>query len=251
MRNSITYRVSGRYALFSDPIMRIGGEKSSYAVPTYQALKGITESIYWKPTLIWVIDKVRVMKKIRTQSMGVKTRKIKGEFNTADLSMYSYLCDVEYEVSAHFEFNLYRPELEQDRNENKHHHIAKRMVIKGGRRDIFLGTRECQGYVEPCEFGQNPGFYDNSGDIPLGTMVHGIDYPDETEDHRFGIRLWQPVMKNGVITFPRPPLLWKGVSLTDDKVICKELPPIHMKQFAYESLESVDDIYKELFGKEG
>ena len=50
--NIVEVKVSGRYALFSDPINRIGGEKFSYQVPTYQALKGILESVYWKPTLI-------------------------------------------------------------------------------------------------------------------------------------------------------------------------------------------------------
>lgn len=53
--------VSGEIeALFTDPLTKVGGEKFSYPVPTYQALKGITESIYWKPTLIWVIDRCRV-----------------------------------------------------------------------------------------------------------------------------------------------------------------------------------------------
>ena len=51
---------------------KIGGEKCTYQIPTYQALKGILESIYWKPTITWVIDKVRVMKAIKTQSQGVK-----------------------------------------------------------------------------------------------------------------------------------------------------------------------------------
>ena len=32
-------------------------------------------------------------------------------------SYYTYLCDVEYEVRAHFEWNLNRPDLEVDRNE--------------------------------------------------------------------------------------------------------------------------------------
>lgn len=63
-RNSIEYEVWGRYALFSEVATRVGGEKYSYQVPTYQALKGITESIYWKPTFKWVIDAVRVMNKI-------------------------------------------------------------------------------------------------------------------------------------------------------------------------------------------
>ena len=61
-------------------------------------------------------------------------------------------------LGAHFEWNDNRPELKQDRNENKHHNIAKRMIIRGGRRDVFLGTRECQGYVSPCEFGEGEGF---------------------------------------------------------------------------------------------
>ena len=32
--NTITLRIWGRYALFSDPVTRVGGEKHSYPVPT-------------------------------------------------------------------------------------------------------------------------------------------------------------------------------------------------------------------------
>lgn len=188
-------------ALFTDPITRMGGEKASYAVPTYQALKGIVESVYWKPTLIWIIDEMRVMKAIRTQSRGVKPL-VYGGGN--ELSIYKYLSDVCYEVKAHFEFNLHRPDLASDRNENKHHNIAKRMVERGGRRDIFLGTRECQGYVEPVAYGEAPGFYDDIPAIPLGTMFHGFNYPDETGRDMLQVRLWQPVMEHGVIRFIRP-----------------------------------------------
>lgn len=59
--NIVEFQVTGDYALFSDPILRVGGEKCSYQVPTYEALKGILQSVYWKPTIIWVIDAVRVM----------------------------------------------------------------------------------------------------------------------------------------------------------------------------------------------
>jgi CRISPR-associated protein Cas5d len=55
-----------------------GGEKFSYQIPTYQALKGILESVYWKPTFIWYIDAVRVMKKIQTESKGNKTLQMDG-----------------------------------------------------------------------------------------------------------------------------------------------------------------------------
>ena len=154
--NIIEYSVYGRYALFTDPLSKTGGEKCSYQIPTYQALKGITESIYWKPTITWVIDACRVMKLIQTESKGIRPIKYSGG---NDLSYYTYLHDVEYQVRAHFEWNQNREDLAYDRNENKHYDIARRMVERGGRRDIFLGTRECQGYVEPCSFGEGESAY--------------------------------------------------------------------------------------------
>ncbi len=73
--NSISFEVFGRYALFSDPVTRVGGEKLSYTLPTYEALKGICESIYWKPTLNWHIDAVRIMEHIHTESKGIRSIK--------------------------------------------------------------------------------------------------------------------------------------------------------------------------------
>ena len=78
------------------------------------------------------------------------------------------------------------------------------MLERGGRRDIFLGTRECQGYVEPCEFGEGKGAYDDSPAVPLGVMLHGITYADEDEGGMMSERLWRPVMEHGVIQFIRP-----------------------------------------------
>jgi len=200
-QNSVTFKVWGRYALFTDPLTRIGGEKYSYQVPTYEALKGIMSSVYWKPTIVWVIDKVRVMKRIRTQPRSVKPIKYSGG---NDLSIYTYLADVEYQVQAHFDWNYNRSDLVHDRNENKHFFVAKRMIERGGRRDVFLGTRECQGYVESCEFGEDKGFYDNYGEMSFGLMFHGFDYPDENNLGEFWARFWRAKMTDGVIGFPKP-----------------------------------------------
>ena len=125
-RRSIEFQVTGRYALFTDPLSKVGGEKCSYHVPTYEALKGIAKSIYWKPTLIWVIDEVRVMKRIRTQTKGVKPLDLGGGNS---LAIYTFLADVQYQVRAHFEWNEHRPELSDDRIEAKHHAIAQRMKL--------------------------------------------------------------------------------------------------------------------------
>lgn len=200
-KNSIQFMVWGRYALFTDPITKLGGERCSYHIPTYEALKGVAKSIYWKPTLIWHIDKVRVMKPVRTQTKGTKPLKMSGG---NDLAIYTYLVEVEYQVLAHFEWNLHRPELTKDRIDGKHFQIAQRMLERGGRQDIFLGTRDCQGYAEQCAFGEGTGAYDDVDEVSYGLMFHGFDYPDETGRAELVTRLWRPVMRNGIIVFDHP-----------------------------------------------
>ena len=204
--NIVEFQVTGDYGLFSNPIMRVGGEKCSYQVPTYEALKGILHSVYWKPTIIWVIDAVRILNPIQTEVKGIRPIKYGGGSN--DLGYYTYLKDCCYQVRAHFEWNENRPELIADRSENKHHEIAKRMIRKGGRRDIFLGCRECQGYVEPCVFGEGESAYDETPELTFGLMYHGITYADEAYSEetkgKMTVRFWSPVMKNGIISFLPP-----------------------------------------------
>jgi CRISPR-associated protein Cas5d len=203
-RNRIEFKVRGRHALFTDPLTRVGGEKCSYHVPTYEALKGVAKSIYWKPTFIWIIDAVRIIKPIRTQTKGTKPLNFNGGKSTHDLAIYTFLADVEYQVRAHFVWNEHRPELVDDRNPAKHNDIARRMLDRGGRQDIFLGTRDCQSYVEPCVFGSGTGHYDGAGELAFGLMLHGFDYPDETGEDKLYARFWKPTMKDGVIRFDRP-----------------------------------------------
>ena len=116
------------------------------------------------------------MNPIQTEVKGIRPIKYNGG---NDLAYYTYLKNCRYQVRACFDWNDNRPELCGDRNENKHHCIARRMIEKGGRRDIFLGTRECQGYVEPCVFRNGAGAYDDLPELGFGLMYHGITYPDE------------------------------------------------------------------------
>ncbi|OPY09601.1 MAG: CRISPR-associated protein Cas5 [Syntrophaceae bacterium PtaB.Bin095] len=200
-KNTIEFKLWGRYALFTDPLTKIGGEKCSYHLPTYEALKGVCKSIYWKPTIVWIVDAVRVMKRIRTQTKGTKPLEFSGG-NT--LAIYTFLSDVEYQVRAHFEWNEHHEALEKDRIDGKHYAIATRMIVRGGRHDIFLGTRDCQGYVAPCVFGDGESAYDGDNEIGYGLMFHGFDYPDETGGDKLYARFWYPTLKKGMLTFDRP-----------------------------------------------
>ncbi len=205
MQNSISFKLWGRYALFTDPITKVGGEKCSYQVPTYEAIKGVLKSIYWKPTIVWHVDKVRVIKPIRTQTKGTKPLVWNAtKMKKSELSIYTFLHEVEYQVEAHFEWNMHRPELAQDRIDGKHFAIAKRMLEKGGRQDIFLGVRDCQGYVEPCDYGEGPGAYDDIDELSFGLMFHGFDYPDEAGRDELHSRFWRATMIKGELAFPRP-----------------------------------------------
>lgn len=231
-----SFRVWGRQALFTDPVTKIGGEKFSYPVPTYEAIKGIVRSIYWKPTLTWHITRIRVMKPIHTQSKSTKPLEWNGG-NT--LAIYTFLQDVEYQVEAYFTWNEYWEELKSDRNVGKHTAIAKRMLERGGRQDIFLGTRDCQGYVEPCEFNAGDGFYDQVSNLDFGLMFHSFGYPEETGKEELVSRFWQANMQKGVISFP---------AVTDTERLkirfVRKMKP--EKPFKSQNIKPVDDEAKEL-----
>ena len=236
-RNTVEFQVSGDYALFSDPVTRVGGEKFSYQIPTYEALKGILQSVFWKPTIKWVVDEARVMKPIQMETKAIRPLVYNGG---NDLSYCTYLKDVTYQVRAHFVQNQNRPELAHDWNEHKYHNMARRMIERGGRRDIFLGTRECQGYVEPCIYGEGKGYYDEMpGELAFGFMYHGFTYADEAELEedrgKLTVRFWRPVMREGYVLFCTPEECTEKRHLHDMEV--KKFPDKKfsgLKEFAQE-----------------
>lgn len=119
------FEVSGDYAIFADPMTKAGGERLSFQVPTYEAIKGILHSIYWKPTLTWIVHSVRVMNRIQTETLGVKNMVYSGG---NDLSFNTYLRKVRYQVRAYYIWNMNRPEYEVDRIFGKHDAIIERMI---------------------------------------------------------------------------------------------------------------------------
>lgn len=229
-------KVFGDYALFTDPMTKGGGEKFTYQVPTYQALKGIVEACYWKPTLYYIIDSVKVIKPIKTETKGILSPMKNGK---KDLNYYTYLKDVEYLIKYHFEWNDNRMDLDYDRNEKKHEQILLRSMGRGGRRDVFLGTRECVGYIERIrkrDFEGTKSYYDGEI-ISLGIMFHSFVYPDEAYDDNTENALTSNfcpiVMTDGLIEFAEP----------KDCEIKHKLGNYSIKKFDKSNFTSADELF--------
>lgn len=213
MKNRIVeLQVSGPYALFSTPPSKCSGDKTSYMVPTYEALKGILKACYWKPTFDYQILEVRVMNEIRMEPRGIRVSKMNGEVDRAN---YTYLKDVCYQIRAMLVWDDAHPELIKDRNEKKHMDILRRSIKRGGRMNPCLGVSECQAYVEPCNYEADAekSFYFKVGSMNFGSMFHSFLYPNQLseEDKK---RLGSPnsmltmydnvIMEHGVIRFHSP-----------------------------------------------
>ena len=202
---TIEFEVSGPLALFTDPMTKTGGEKMSYPIPTYGGLMGIAKNIYFKPTFMWVLEKVRICNKIQMFSQGQRLPHC-SEAGT-DLADFTYLRNVRYQVRAHLVWNENYPEMEKDRIVEKHADIMRRALVRGGRRPITLGPSECVGEVRPCQFGEGAGCYDGM-DMDFGLMLHSVTWPDEGWDEvskrsRMS-HFWMPRMRDGVIEFVTP-----------------------------------------------
>ena len=228
-------RLSGEYALFTDPATKGGGEKYSYSLPTYEALKGMIDGIYWKPTIQNIVDECKIMNPIYTQTKGVLVPLNDG---SQDRYYYTYLCNVCYEVKYHFEWNEDRPDLKKDRNEVKHTQIILRSLERGGRRDIFLGARECLGYAERLtrrEFEKTNTAYENQN-LDFGIQFHSFSYPGYEDIRK------KPLIANfdrvklidGRITFRRP----------EDCSIHHEITNYNLQYIQSNELEFVDEALK-------
>ncbi|QCO17143.1 type I-C CRISPR-associated protein Cas5 (plasmid) [Azospirillum brasilense] len=68
MLHGVTLRVSGARACFSRAEFKT--ERVSYDVITPSAARGIFDSVYWRPGLRWIIDRIHVLKPIRFQSLS-------------------------------------------------------------------------------------------------------------------------------------------------------------------------------------
>lgn len=198
--NILEFQIYGESALFSNPLTMTSEEQTSYLVPTYSALQGISEGIYWKPTIEWAPLEVRIMNRIRLEPRSKKLPKYFRD--ESDLAYHSYLRDVCYQVKVAMQWSK-NDNFIKDHNPCKHMESARRWLKRGGKLPIFLGKSECVAYVEPCTFGEGKGYYDGI-DLSFGLMLHGQTYPNQGKTGELVTRLFNCEMQDGVIHFPKP-----------------------------------------------
>jgi CRISPR-associated protein Cas5d len=211
MGYGITIRVSGDYALFTRPEMKV--ERVSYDVITPSAARGIIEAVYWKPAIRWVIDRIHVLSEIeftniRRNEVSEKAstdkawQLMKGsgeqfylaanEFRQQRASMV--LKNVDYVIQAHFE--LVPEKVGPEDSEEKHYNIILRRLRKGQYfQSPCLGTREFGARVELIEDGTIPDCK-LSGSQDLGWMLYDLDFSDPRDIQP---KFFHAVMRDGVI----------------------------------------------------
>ena len=176
------FHVKGIKALFTDPISSSGGDKTSLEIPTYSALIGLLKHIFWKPTIQWVIDEIRVINRIE-MTQGIATQRSNVSGGSKERAYYTYLRNPEYLIKAHLIFNENQPEMKDDRNMIKYENIVKRMAEAGGRMETYLGLKNCYANIRLCgkEYYENAkSAYDTlSHSIVFKNILYGKSYPDE------------------------------------------------------------------------
>lgn len=213
MAYGVRLHVWGDRACFTRPEMKV--ERVSYDVMTPSAARGILEAVHWKPAILWVVDKIHVLKPIRFQSfrrneVGAKASAANAERamrarTTAGLGLIvednrqqraaTLLIDVAYVIEAHFELTARATE---DDTPAKHASMFNRRAASG---QCFhrpcLGTREFAAEFDLLPEGAplpESALPSDQRDRDLGWMLHDIDHAADKTSRFFRARLADGVL---------------------------------------------------------
>lgn len=237
-KSHIQLKVTGDYALFSRPEMKV--ERVSYDVMTPSAARGVLEAIYWKPQIRWIIDEIHVLNPIRFTNIrrnevsskiavkggtGVNAAMASPEIRpTMDVAENRQqrasllLKDVAYLIKARvhlFDTRLDRngPEVPANEAAGKHLEMFKRRALKGQAfHQPYFGCREFPVRFELIE---------NEADLPkphpdfltgqpkdLGFMLHDIEFEQDRATKKVKAttpHFFRASMTDGVILVPTLP----------------------------------------------
>lgn len=236
MNFGITLKISGDYALFSRPEMKV--ERVSYDVITPSAARGVLEAIYWKPQIRWIIDEITVLNPIRFTNIRrneVSSKiPVKGATGVnagmkdpdiiPNMAVDQHrqqraslvLKDVAYLIKAHvavLDFKMERdgPAVPESDAVGKHLDMFKRRARKGQTfHHPYFGCREFPVDFELIENESDLPSPDTSlnGDKDLGYMLHDIEFVQDRSTKKVKSSVphfFRAQMTNGVITVPELP----------------------------------------------
>jgi len=215
--NGIHLHVWGQRALFSRPEMKV--ERVSYDVITPSAARGVLEAIHWKPAMVWRIQRLRVIKPIRFESIRrnevgskIPAGKVASAMRagtTEGLALHvdedrqqraaTLLKDVEYVIEARVELTA-KGRADPTESVAKHLEMARRRAAKGQYfHHPYLGTREFACDFELLE-GEPPAPHESLlGERDLGWMALDFDFAPGGEAIP---RFFRATMRDGVIDVP-------------------------------------------------
>lgn len=197
MNDKIRVIVEGPYALYSMPECKV--ERVSYDVPTVSAIEGLLKSVYWKPAVKIVVDKLIVFNPIKFTN--IRRNEIKSKIplsavksqmkGSGSAELYAseqrsqragmILKDVRYGIEFHLELTGLKSDHE-DECEEKHYSIMRRR-LKNGQcfRQPCLGCREFSvSKIELVEEFDLSEIHESlMGDRDLGYMLYGMKFEDE------------------------------------------------------------------------
>ena len=220
MGYGVRLHVWGERACFTRPEMKV--ERVSYDVMTPSAARGMLEAIYWKPAIVWTIDRIHVLKPIRFQSFRrnevgavasgqvAKSAMKRGDVNGLGLVVEDnrqqratmLLTNVAYVIEAHFELT---ERAGTDDQPAKHAAMFQRRAEKG---QCFhrpcLGAREFSADFALLPEGEPlppDELSKDQRDRDLGWMLHDILFrPDGTAKQS---RFFRARLTDGVLDVRR------------------------------------------------
>lgn len=208
----LKFRCSGPLAIFSRPELKT--ERFSYPVPTPSALRGVVESVLWKPAIIWRIQRIHVLKSIQFTSFRrneVNTKAVapaakviadgglppvlyadadRAQRNTVALTKVDYLVEARFELTER---------AGPEDSIAKFAAMFDRRLEKGQAfQQPYFGCRECAADVRPPD-GDEVAI---SEDQDFGLMLWDINFRflKKGTDHR-PIFYWAK-MADGIIEVP-------------------------------------------------
>jgi len=221
MSRGIALRTWGLYACFTRPEMKV--ERVSYDVMTPSAGRGILEAIYWKPAILWIVERIHVLAPIRFTNIRrnelarkIPVGTVKQAMNDMSTPVETFieedrqqraamvLKDVDYVIEASFKITELAGKADSggaidptDCEPGKHYEVFRRRAEKGQCfHQPYLGTREFPArfaWVSREDIPASP----YQGECDLGWMLLDIDFDNGMEP-----RFFRAVMKDGIVDVP-------------------------------------------------